>query len=391
MNRLEQFDNLMNVFDQWTEETPERYGGSFKNLKRGVSVRELIVTPDHSISVPKLKTYFATEVLKIYRRDTRSKVSWKDIRRSLAGETKKKYSFDFSELDKCFSPEENKKAAKRTRLLREYAGLTENAESWKRVPVCLLERIQEMFRRKLGDYWRLCGQENDDPDTRKKEYGECIILLSLHEIFVREYAKKCSRLMEEARQRRVILNEAYDGLIEAGNRFREADESRKKNLREQIEVRTQDSLKNAKWMEEFWIFQMSCLEHIIALEAEIQLIMLLEGKKLNEMERNKEKSLWRRTEEHLDFMKDRFLDDYVCFNRNKVKFYRRLEADVREIFLGFMSRVPLPEKRAVSGAIKEYLEITEQGKMDGEQREKLWEAECIIVRPLMESQKESDY
>ncbi len=390
MGRLEIFDYLMGVFDRWTEEEPERYGGSFKNLRKGVGVRELIVTPNCSVSVSMLKTYFAMEVLQIYQRNTRSKVSWKDIQRSLAGEAKKKYSFDFTELDKCFSAKENKMAAGRTQLLAEYSRLEENEEGWKDAPVYLLERLQEMFRKKLGAYLCICDLEHDDPDARREKYKECLIMLSLHEIFVREYAQICSRRLKEARQRGMVFNKTFDKLVEAGGLFGGADTDGKKILAKQVRNQTQESMEYIKWIGAFWILQLLWLEHNIALEAEIQLVMLLELKKLDEMGGSREENIWGRVEKYLEFMKDKYLDDYVNYNKNKVKFYRRLEADVQKIFLNFMSTIPLPEKNAVSHAIRDYLELVEQGAVDDERRKQLWLAQCIMVRPLTVNSRKSD-
>lgn len=380
MNRLEIFDYLMGIFDRWTEAEPERYGGSFKSLKKGICVRDWVITPNYSIRMPMLKTYFATEVLKIYQWDTRSKVSWKDIQRSLAGNAKKKYCFDFKELDKCFSAEENKNTAEKTQLLEGYAGFAERAENWKDVPIYLLHRLQELFREKLGHYWRLCDMEQDDPEVRRESYKECVIMLSLHEIFVREYSATCSKWMEEARERRRIFNSTFDQLSEKTSQFREMKENEKKALTGQVKDQTQEY---GRWMEEFWTLQLLCLEHSIAVEAEIQLVMLLELKKLDDMKGHKENSLWHKAEVYLAFMKDKYLDDYADYNRNKVKFYRQLEADVQKIFLRFMSNIPVPEKKAVSGAIRDYLEITARREEGHESREALWQAQCMIVRSLI--------
>ena len=391
MDRLEIFHDLMGILDRWTEEAPERYGGSFKNLRRGVGVRELIVTPNCSVSVPMLKTYFATEVLNIYRWNTRSKVSWKDIQRSLAGKTEKKYRFDFTELDKCCSPGENQKAAEKTQLLSECFWSEADGRTFMEIPVYLLMRLQELFRKKLGQYWRICDMESDRPEIRRETYKECLLMLSLHEIFTREYARKCSRLMEEARQRNIRFHETFDQMTEIGRRFGQAAQNERSVLAGQIRDRTKESMEYIRWIEAFFIHQLLCLENNIALEAEIQLAMLLELKKLDQMRGDSRKSLWLKAEAYLECMKDKYTDDYVDFNRNKVRFYKQLETNVQEIFLKFMNTIPLPEKNEISDSIKDYLTITEQKEpINEEQRKRLWLAQCRMVRPLMANQIKSD-
>ncbi|MCI9438864.1 MAG: hypothetical protein HFH85_17250 [Lachnospiraceae bacterium] len=45
MDRLEKFNYLMGVIEDWAEETPDRYGSTFRHLQEGAAVRELVVTP----------------------------------------------------------------------------------------------------------------------------------------------------------------------------------------------------------------------------------------------------------------------------------------------------------------------------------------------------------
>lgn len=54
-------------------------GETFKNLREGLLVRELVVTPGCSISMTTMKNFLATEVLEIYKWKSGSKISWWDI------------------------------------------------------------------------------------------------------------------------------------------------------------------------------------------------------------------------------------------------------------------------------------------------------------------------
>lgn len=63
MDNLEKYDYFMRIIDKWTEEATDMQGVPFKHLREGALVREVVVSPGFSISVPRLKTYFATDIL----------------------------------------------------------------------------------------------------------------------------------------------------------------------------------------------------------------------------------------------------------------------------------------------------------------------------------------
>lgn len=413
MDNLEKYDYFMRIIDKWTEEATDMQGVPFKHLREGALVREVVVSPGFSISVPRLKTYFATDILDIFPRNASSRITWREIRRFLAEEEGKKYSFNFEELEKCFSPEENREAAKRTQLIADNEELTENVETWEDIPVYLLEKLQEKFRRKLGEYWHMCDLDFDESKLRKgrdikwkprksrepedgekeehskldeqklDKYMECLTTLALHEIFARKLTEKWNVLMGELERHSEMLDKIPEEMTEIVELFDKADDEGKRKLAEQVKVRTQEKIENIKRFEKIWILQLLCLEHNISLGAEIQIVMLLEKKRLEELKDGKGDRKWK-VEDFLEFMGSRFLTSVENYNRNKKKYYNRLEADVWDIFIHYLNSIPQWARRDITGAVETYLGIVEKGKLNGEQREKLWYAQSIIACPLMD-------
>lgn len=419
MDNLERYDHFMRTIDRWTEEVTDTQGVPFKHLRKGALVREVVVSPGFSISVARLKTYFATDILEIFPRNISSRVTWRDIRRFLAEEDGKKYNFDFGELEKCFSPEENREAAGRTQLIADNSGLTEHVEVWEDIPVYLLEKLREKFQRMLGEYWHICdadfdesklrrGQEvkwkprkpykpKDEKDEEDMETGEhrkldeqkldkymeCLTTLALHEIFVRKLTENRDTLMGEFERHNKMLEKIPGEMTEVVTLFDQADDEGKKKLAEQVKVRTREEIENIRWFEKFWILQLLCLEHNISLGAEIQIVMLLEKKRLEELRDDKDGNDWK-VEDFLEFMERRFLTSVENYNRNKKKYYTQLEADVRDVFVRYLRSIPWPARRDITGAVENYLKIVEKGRLTEEERTRLWYVQSIIACPLMD-------
>lgn len=409
MDRREKYEYLMGIIDRWTEEKQTEPKESFKHLLEGALVRENVVTPGVCTSVARLKTYLSLDILQIY--STKSRITWKEISRALAGETKKKYMYNFQMLDQCFSPKENREAAKGLQLLAEDSELPESLEEWEDVPVYLLERLQEVFQKKLGEYWRMCDESPNGSTGGKKitgrsrgtasaakdnggrakqeKYMECVRALALHEIFVRKFLETRNMMLEEAGKHYEMLGSMPDEMTEAVSRFGEADGIRRKELAEQLKFRIREEMENIKWHGKFLILQVVCLEHMISLGAEIQVIMLLEKKRLEEIH-DSTKSVRGEVERYLEFMKDRYLTSIDNYNKNKNKYYRSLEKRVKDVFFCYVDSIPWCERQDVSKIIESYLGMVEQGRWNEEQRAELWKAQKIIAAPLLFINKEAD-
>lgn len=392
MDRLETYDYLMGIIDRWTVEKPEEQRGAFKHLQEGALVRETVVTPGSNTSVPRLKTCFSTEILEIYPSKTR--ITWSDIRRALAKETDKKYNFDFRLLNQCLLPEENRKAVRKLPLLAECGQLADDIEEWDDLPVFLLERLQELFRKKLGRYWRICHQNaagsNPKNNGEKKEaYLECVRTLALHEIFVRELLAVRERMMEEAEQHHKELEAIPDRMEDAVSQFGRTEEHMRKESAEQVRSQTRESIKTIQWYGKFCVFLAVCLEHMISLGAEIQVIMLLEKKRLEEIDERKKNSKYE-IERYLEFMKEQYLTGVEKYNKNKWKYYSNLENRVKNLFFHYVKQLSGSGRHLMSDALETYLRIVEQGKWNEKQAAELWNAQILMAVPLFKRKEETD-
>jgi hypothetical protein len=412
MDRLEKFNYLMGVIEDWAEETPDRYGSTFRHLQEGAAVRELVVTPGFCISVQRLKTFLALGVLEIYPSTSASNVSWLNIRRDLAGEAGKKYSFYYDELEKCFSAEANRQAAKNTQLIGDNPGLTDEAEGWEDVPLYLLEKLQEKFRKTLGEYWHLCavdvGQNPAVPCSPKEgktwkdeyqeceklllqkrdKYMECLMALALHELFVKKYSESWSMLAEEAEHQNEVFQNLPEEMEEVIRAFGKEDGEGKKKLVERARIQAQKSESLQKWYKKFMILGLSCLEHNISLGAEIQIVMLLEKKRLEEMD-YRGKRLEHKVGQYLTFMEKRLLSSMEVYNKNKKKCYQQLEVYMKDVFVEFINSIPWESQQDITQAVKRYMEIVEQGRGAAARRKELWYAQSMIAAPLIQPSEET--
>lgn len=412
MEPAERFAYLMGIIDRWTDDAPDKNAGAFRYLKEGLWVREIVVTPGCSISVAQMKTYLATAVLEIYPFNTSAKVSYRDIQRFLSGEAVKKYSFDFKGLERCFSLEENRRAARESRLCKE---LAEKVEDWENVSLYLLERLQRLFRIRLGQYWQMCdpdagrfperagerlkwkqrtgrGEEGGEDAAgeweedgallakKQNKYVECLMALALHEIFVREYGQRYELLFQEAEERRKVIGETREATVSYAQRYAHGNEEEREELLREYGIQAQEVQEYVKWFAAYMALQMLCMEHIIGVEAEIQMIMILETKNLESIKLNA--SLGWRLSKYLEVMEDRWTESFTRYNKNKVRIYRQLETDMENIFLRYMKQNDMSMRKVFSKAVKAYLRIVEKGRLGEEQLQELWESQCILAGPL---------
>lgn len=425
MNLAEKFDYLMDVIDRWTEATDDRKAGPFKNLREGMWMREVAVTPSCSVNIPSLKTYFAIEVLNIYPSHSRSKISYLNIRRYLVGDAAKKYSFDFTELEKCFSPEANREALKSSQLSTSLKTAMETGNHGDVSPSpYLLGRIQQVFRTKLGKYWNMCDSnarqsfcgmgkqqkwrqracppprkvEKDDwvedpKDDREDELGEdekklmlqrqngymeCLVALALHEIFTREcdyryvqLQKRCERNHSLAEE----IKEKLESFLELCSRSSEREEAQ---LLEQGTDIAQKLKEYRERIASYMILLPLYLEHVVGVEAEMLIATILESRNLGDVKADI--GLQRRLKKYLEAMNGREMESFTRYDKNKSKLYRQLEADMEAVFFRYMEQASIPAGQNVSDAVDTYLSIVGENKYGSEQMNMLWNAQCVLVR-----------
>lgn len=409
MTVAEKFDHLMNIIQYWTEDVSgtDRYVGPFRHLSKDLWIREVCVTPGCGVSVAQLKTFLASVVLEIYPWNNRSKISYRDIQKFLeGGDNCKKYSFFFGELEKCFSAEENADALERSQLCRKSCPLMGNIEEERTVPLYLLEKLQTMVRIKMGEYWHMCNpdpeqtglkkseqikwkqkivaQQEEDVDEasapKQNKYMECLMTVALHEIFVRECERQLLALQEEINQSRSCVESTKDKIDVLVKSLLNAEEENAKAWLEdtadsvrKVEEYTRRVSKNIFLLGEY-------TEHVIGVETEIMLIMILETKNLEVIKRDA--SLGRQMTKYLECMRDRSTESFLRYNKNRGTYYKQLETDIRKIFISYMEHINTATRQSFSEAMHTYLMILENGKTDEEKRKNLWEAQCVLAMPL---------
>lgn len=398
MDRAEQFDYLMEVIDRWTREKAEKDAGPLRYLEEGSWVREVCVTPGCSISVSQFKTYLSTAVLEIYPWNTGSKVSYRDIRKFLAQDpTAKKYAFYFQNLDKCFSARENCLAAKRSMLIREYTQ-TDGVEG--EFPLALLERIQALVRRKLGEYWEICApdfgvslpervkwkqrasgepQQDENQADRQNKYMECIMAIALHEIWLRE----CGRMLDIAYE---PVSARGEGIRQAGveislfaERLSRADQEQAWEWMRKMEDTVCQVGEYTGQLARYLFFLAVYAEYSIGLMAEVLLVMVMETKNLEVI---KPWTGRRQIEWLLKCTNGRDLESFTRYNKNRGKYYRQLQEEVETVLYGFMESAGHIGRQSYSEAMRAYLAIVAQGRLDEEKLAQLWEAQMVLALPL---------
>lgn len=410
MTAAEKFERLMDVIQYWTEDSPgaDRYIGPFRHLSRDLWIREICVTPGCGVSVALLKTFLASVVLEIYPWNNRSKISYRDIQSFLAGENDcKKYSFFFGELEKCFSAEVNADALGRSQLCRNSRPLMENMEEEGTVPLYLLEKLQTMAQIKLGEYWHMCnpdleqaklkkneqikwkqrsGEKQDDEEDdessapKQNKYMECLMTVALHEIFVRECERQLIALQDEISKRQNCVGSAKEKIDVLAKLLLNAEEESARAWLEDTEGIVGELKEYTSWVSKRILLMGEYMEHVIGVETEILLIMILETKNLEVMKRDA--SLGSQMTKYLECMRDRSTESFLRYNKNRGKYYRQLETDIREIFIHYLEHVNAAARQNFSEAMHTYLTILESGKIDEEKRKRLWEAQSVLAMPM---------
>ena len=417
MDAAERFGHLMKVIEYWTEDGSEtdRYAGPFRHLSRDLWIREICVTPGCSVSVAQLKTFFASAVLEIYPWNNKSKVSYRDIQKSLSGErAAKKYSFFFGELEKCFSVAENAEAAGKTWLCRGSLSLMGDMEGKEAIPLYLLEKLQAMARIKIGEYWRLCDpdseqsgiraggmvkwkqktvrkQDEDDDEVsvqKQNKYMECLMTVALHEIFVRECERQLRSLQEEIDAGRGCVGSVKEKVDTLADMLLRADEESARVWEEDTKGSVQELMKYTKRVSQGILLLSEYMEHVIGVETELLLIMILETNNLEIMKRDV--GLGRQMAKYLECIRDRSTESFLRYNKNRGKYYRQLEAEIQKIVFRYMEHIGEAAKQSFSEAMHTYLTIAEDGRFDEEKRRKLWAAQCVLVMPLWHAGWEAD-
>lgn len=423
MDLAEKFDYLMDVIDRWTEATNDRKAGSFKNLREGMWMREVAVTPSCSVNIPSLKTYFAIEVLNIYPSHSQSKISYLNIRRCLAGDAVKKYSFDFTELEKCFSPEANREALKSSQLSTSLNTTMETGDLGDVSPSpYLLGKIQQVFRRKLGKYWNMCDPntrssfcgmgkrqkwrqrvctpprkvKNDDwgenpKDDRDDEldeeklmrqrqngYMECLVALALHEIFTRECDYRYVQLQKRCERNHSLAEEIKEKLDSFPELCSKSSESQEARLLEQGTDIVQKLTEYMEGIADYMVLLPLYLEHVVGVEAEMLIVTILESRNLGDVKADIR--LQRRLKKYLKAINGREMESFTRYDKNKSKIYRQLEAYIEDVFFRYMEQASIPAGQNVSDAVNTYLKIVGEKKYGSEQMNMLWNAQCVLVR-----------
>ena len=356
------------------------------------------MTPGCSISVSQLKTYLSTVVLEIYPWNTDSKVSYRDIRKFLARDlAAKKYAFYFQNLDECFSGRENRLAAKRSMLIREYAR-TDGTEV--EFPLALLERIQALVRRKLGEFWEICAPDfgvslpervkwkqrtlrepqEDEPQTdRQNKYMECIMAIALHEIWLRECGRMLGIAYEPVSARRDGIHQAGVEISLFAERLSQSDREQAWVWMRQMEATVGKVGEYTGQLARYLFYLAAYTEYSIGLMAEGLLVMVMETKNLEIMKP------WtgRRQIEWLSRCTDaRNLESFTRYNKNRGKYYRQLQQEVEKVLYGFMERIGHIGRQGYAEAMQSYLALVAQGKLDEERRAQLWEVQMVLALPI---------
>lgn len=356
------------------------------------------MTPGCSISVSQLKTYLSTVVLEIYPWNTDSKVSYRDIRKFLARDlAAKKYAFYFQNLDECFSGRENRLAAKRSMLIREYAR-TDGTEV--EFPLALLERIQALVRRKLGEFWEICAPDfgvslpervkwkqrtlrepqEDEPQTdRQNKYMECIMAIALHEIWLRECGRMLGIAYEPVSARRDGIHQAGVEISLFAERLSRADREQAREWMRKMEDTVCKVGEYTGRLARYLFFLAVYAEYSIGLMAEVLLVMVMETKNLEVI---KPWTGRRQIEWLLKCTDGRDLESFTRYNKNRGKYYRQLQQEVETVLYGFMESIGHVGRQGYSEAMRAYLSIVAQGRLDEGKLARLWKAQMVLALPL---------
>lgn len=403
MTAVERFERLMDTIEYWTEDEPNRDAGPFRYLNEKIWIGQVCVTPGCSVSVAQLKTFLATEVLEIYPWNNGSKLSYRDVQKYLSGdESAKKYSFYFDILEKCFSMEEDSATAKKTQLSHASCRLMLNMEEGEVVSLYLLERLQTMARKKLGEYWCMCeqgvefsevksgerikwkqkqgGEEDKSSALKQNKYMECIMTIALHEIFTRECERQFDVLQEELDAKQGLIGVAKEEISTYVESMINGDEESSRAWLERLEGTVQEARKYIKELSEHIYLLTVYMEHIIGVEVEILLVMILEMNNLENMKQDE--NLRKQMTEYLRCIRNRNTETWWRYNKNKRKYYEQLKADMEHIFFRLMEKTPEKGRLKFSEALHTYMTIAEKGSFDEEDRHRLWEMQCILVGPL---------
>jgi len=340
-NRLKNFEYLMQVLDE-AEGERKTEEGAFSFLDESSYVRRVVVSPRTRTSIAGLKTFLATEVLRINKEQCFSKVSYRDIHARLSGDTSKKYNFYYDFLDDVFDVEKNKSAfwgcdrlwSGKDDVSRKYIA---DGDIW--WPYLLMERLREVVWNKLREFFKLCEQESCNECERKSEvYFQFIQAVALYEIFlvkcIQEYGT------DWIEKSMVFIKEMEDEIKEIGSASKEVtlDMQQKEIFALMHQVDSGLKTFTRKIEEKFYpmlayvgAFQTLKAEFGISYSAMCYLLMVFEamnvcGIKMRGIDKTSLKikeELWEVYEKDLEILQN--------YNKNREKRYKKINVKLEEL------------------------------------------------------------
>lgn len=78
----------------------------------------------------------------------------------------------------------------------------------------------------------------------------------------------------------------------------------------------------------------------------------------------------------------RDLESFTRYNKNRGKYYRQLQQEVETVLYGFMESIGHVGRQGYSEAMRAYLSIVAQGRLDEGKLARLWKAQMVLALPL---------
>lgn len=269
-NLLENLNRYLDVLDEWEAKEKIKNTSALSFLTKELLVQNIVVSPNLKPGMPGLKTFFASEVLGIYRNKPNAKISYKEIQMYLRGELAKKPRFRFDLLENCSDYVENKSAfLNESRIMKtniKHRELVEKCDEY--IPYILLDELRKTVWKYLNKFNFVCEEKFcEDCKKRKEIYYQFIQSVALFEIFFLEYVQAPIRKWYE------------DGqiLVDNANTSIQSFEKIKGNISEISNVRTEEVAEVAEYVQNLEKIVTKDLDKLVDVIDKISVFSLVEA------------------------------------------------------------------------------------------------------------------
>lgn len=386
------FEELMDILEEAEGKRDTTYG-PFSFLWEKSYVRDAVVSSfPTTTSITGLKMHLAMNILKMHAEGNQSRISYEQLRGLIQGNSSKKYSINYTELDECMDIAKNKEAIRNNLYTGELLDKAQDSleyleKSEELFPYLLLDKLRNAVWSDLRNFFKLCEQNVCSECSKKTMvYFRFIQEVALYEIFynrlIREktagYMEKEITFAEKTTAEISKMEEQVKKLSGSqADQLKESVLELQKNAKSISEELDEKVLENYYLIE---VYQLMLIEFGISLNAMCYLLMLFEAIQVCTYQMKGIKHLSLEIADKLSDIYDRDLIVLEESNHKRVSRYKAVNKRIEELLA---HQYPKYENYDVAAVIDTFMEELCRSKAIRESRKDVFRGlEVMLGYPI---------